>query len=87
MVGNAFPTDHEWLRAALDSMAEGVLILDEAGTVVFFSAGAEAITGIAASDMMGRPGAEGLVDEVNRPSDKDLEAHRWMRNHSNGRAA
>jgi PAS domain S-box-containing protein len=60
MVDNLPSTDPEWLRAALDGMGEGVLIVDDAGTVVFCSAGAEAITGIAASDLVGRSCAQVL---------------------------
>jgi PAS domain S-box-containing protein len=55
MSDNTSSAEHEWLRAALDSMAEGVLIVDDSGTVVFCSAGAEAITGMAANDLVGRP--------------------------------
>jgi transcriptional regulator with PAS, ATPase and Fis domain len=54
------PLAHELLRAALDCMGEGVLIVGNDGRIVYFSAGAEALTGFAASEVLGRPWSEAL---------------------------
>jgi len=42
------------LRAALDSMGEGLFIVDAEGTILYFSAGAEALTGFPAGELVGQ---------------------------------
>ena len=45
---------------ALEYIAEGVLMVDAADTVVFWNRGAEAITGLEAASVVGRPAGEGI---------------------------
>jgi two-component system response regulator HydG len=52
--------DQDLLHAALDCMGEGVFIVGSDGTIAYFSAGAEALTGFSASEVVGRPCSEAL---------------------------
>jgi len=48
------------LRAALDSMGEGLYIVGRDGRILYFSAGAESLTGFTASEVVGRSCSEAL---------------------------
>jgi diguanylate cyclase (GGDEF)-like protein len=50
----------ELLEATLDSLAEGVALLSEDCRMIFWNQAAQAITGYAAMDMVGRPAPEAL---------------------------
>ncbi len=69
--------DYALLRAALDSMGEGVFIVGLDGRLLYFSARAEVLTGIRAADVMGRPYSEALrggVDGIDGPLQRGLAA-------------
>ncbi len=51
----------ELLEAALDSLPEGIALLDLESKVVFWNRAAEAITGYAGADILSRPAPEGLL--------------------------
>jgi diguanylate cyclase (GGDEF)-like protein/PAS domain S-box-containing protein len=50
----------ELLEAALNTRSEGIALLGEAGDIVFWNQSAEAITGHAGMELMGRPVPEAL---------------------------
>ena len=54
------PSDRDslLLRAALDGMGEGLLLIGLDGTILFANAYVEAVLGISAGDLVGRPSAE-----------------------------
>ncbi len=45
----------DWLNTLVQSIVEGVITLDEAGRITFFSQGAEALTGWTAAQALGQP--------------------------------
>ena len=51
---------NQLLEAAFDSVPEGVALVDTEGDLVLWNQAAQAITGYAAIDVLGRPLAEGL---------------------------
>ncbi|MBN2575414.1 MAG: sigma 54-interacting transcriptional regulator [Deltaproteobacteria bacterium] len=60
MVDTPLLTEPEILRAALDCMGEGMFVVGTDGKILFFSAAAESLTGIPASEAVGRPCSEAL---------------------------
>jgi diguanylate cyclase (GGDEF)-like protein/PAS domain S-box-containing protein len=56
----------ELLEAALNSLPEGIAVLSEEGNTVFWSQAAEAITGHAGYDVLGRPIPESLQPLLDR---------------------
>ena len=56
----------EFLEAALDNLPEGIALLGEECRVVFWNKAAEAVTGHAAMDLMGRPVPETLKPLLDR---------------------
>ncbi len=50
----------ELLEAALDSLPEGIAVVDAGGQVAFWNRSAEAITGHAAGELVARPASEAL---------------------------
>ncbi len=45
----------DWLSTVLESIAEGVVTFDDAGAIMFFSRGAEALTGWSRAEALGQP--------------------------------
>ena len=64
----------EFLEAALDNLPEGIALLGEKCRVLFWNKAAEAVTGHAAMDLMGRPVPETLkplLDQCAPPGDPE----------------
>jgi signal transduction histidine kinase/HAMP domain-containing protein len=47
--------EKDWVEHLLESIVEGIMTLDEAGRIAFFSHGAERITGWSRDEVLGRP--------------------------------
>jgi PAS domain S-box-containing protein len=47
--------EKDWVDHLLESIVEGIMTLDEAGNIAFFSHGAERITGWSRAEVLGRP--------------------------------
>lgn len=68
----------DWLNALIQSIVEGVVTVDAAGIITFFSQGAELLSGHSAAEALGRPfdavfapraaGAEAEVDALRLPA-------------------
>jgi diguanylate cyclase (GGDEF)-like protein/PAS domain S-box-containing protein len=74
----------ELLEAALDSLPDGLAVLGRGGETAYWNQAAEAITGFAAIDLLGRPVPEALKSMVNgepavEPEAEDSNsAGRWQ---------
>ena len=60
----------DWLKALVQSIVEGVITLDGAGQVTFFSQGAEALTGWTAEQALGR-----ALTEILSPTEEGVTLH------------
>src|SRR5208283_3119109 len=63
----------ELLEAALDSLPEGVALLDPEGGVAFWNRAAEAITGHAGANLLARPVPQALKPLLNGAQQGDLQ--------------
>jgi signal transduction histidine kinase len=68
----------ERLLAILDAMADGLAVVDAAGAVREWNKTAEALTGFAAGDVVGRPPPFPLPERAGQPVDHRLDNGRWI---------
>jgi diguanylate cyclase (GGDEF)-like protein len=73
----------ELLEAVLDSLPDAVAVMGHAGEAVYWNRAAEALTGFAAIDVVGRPALEALVPLLGETaaSEADQNAGHWAHLH------